>query len=69
MKFPNLFMRVLLKEELRLILIKLVKYQGEEAVFSIPDGEILSGTMKTNKKKLVEAWIEIHQDELNCNPN
>lgn len=30
MKFPNLFMRVLLKEELRLILIKLVKYQGEE---------------------------------------
>ena len=41
-----------------------VKYQGEEAVFSIPDGEILEGSMKTNKRKLVEAWILIHQDEL-----
>ena len=41
-----------------------VKYQGEEAVFSIPNGEILEGNMKTNKKKLVEAWILIHQDEL-----
>ena len=41
-----------------------VKYQGEEAVFSIPDGKILNGTMKTNKRKLVEAWILIHEDEL-----
>ena len=41
-----------------------VKYQGEEAVFSIPDGKVLSGEMKTNKKKLVEAWILIHEDEL-----
>ncbi len=41
-----------------------VKYQDEEAVFSIPDGKILNGTMKTNKRKLVEAWILIHEDEL-----
>ena len=41
-----------------------VKYQGEEAVFSIPDGKILEGNMKTNKKKLVKAWILIHEDEL-----
>ncbi len=41
-----------------------VKYQGEEAVFSILDGKILEGNMKTNKKKLVEAWILIHEDEL-----
>jgi len=41
-----------------------VKYQGEEAVFSIPDGEILEGNMKSSKKKLVEAWILIHEDEL-----
>ena len=41
-----------------------VKYQGEEAIFSIPDGKILEGNMKTNKKKLVEAWILIHEDEL-----
>ena len=41
-----------------------VKYQGEEAVFSIPDGKILNGKMKTKKRKLVEAWILIHEDEL-----
>ena len=41
-----------------------VKYQGEEAVFSIPDGKIISGKMKSSKKKLVVAWILIHEDEL-----
>ena len=41
-----------------------IRYQGEEAVFSIPDGKILEGNMKTNKRKLVEAWILIHEDEL-----
>jgi hypothetical protein len=41
-----------------------VKYQGEEAVFSIPNGEIIEGNMKSNKRKLVEAWILIHEDEL-----
>ncbi|MDD2652194.1 MAG: DUF4160 domain-containing protein [Sulfurimonas sp.] len=41
-----------------------VKYQDEEAVFSIPNGEILEGTMKSSKRKLVVALIEIHQDEL-----
>ena len=44
-----------------------VKYQGEEAIFSIPDGKILEGDMKTKKKKLVEAWILIHEDELMAN--
>ena len=41
-----------------------VKYQGEQAVFTIPEGKILEGDMKTSKCKLVEAWIEIHNDEL-----
>jgi hypothetical protein len=41
-----------------------IKYQGEEAVFSLLDSSILSGTMKTNKRKLLEAWILIHNDEL-----
>ena len=41
-----------------------VKYQGQEAVFSIPDGELISGGLKSNKAKLVQAWIEIHRDEL-----
>jgi len=41
-----------------------VKYQDEEAVFSIEDAELITGTLKSNKKRLVQAWIEIHKDEL-----
>ena len=41
-----------------------VKYQEQEAVFSIPQGELLQGELKPNKMKLVQAWIEIHQEEL-----
>jgi hypothetical protein len=41
-----------------------VKYQDEEAVISIIDGQLLEGTLKINKMKLVQAWIEIHNDEL-----
>ena len=41
-----------------------VKYQDQEAVFSLPDGELISGGLKSNKAKLAQAWIEIHRDEL-----
>jgi hypothetical protein len=41
-----------------------VKYQEQEAVFSIPEGELLEGDLKRNKAKLVQAWIEIHQEDL-----
>ncbi len=41
-----------------------VRYQEEEAVLSIPDGQLLEGSLKANKMKLVQAWIEIHQEEL-----
>ena len=41
-----------------------VRYQEQEAVFSISDGEVLEGQLKINKRKLVQAWIEIHQDDL-----
>lgn len=44
-----------------------VKYQDEEAVFRIPDGELLSGSIPRAKMKLVYAWIELHQDELMAN--
>lgn len=37
---------------------------GKSTVIAIDDGEILSGTLPRNKMKLVEAWIEIHQEEL-----
>ena len=41
-----------------------VRYQDEEAFISIIDGQLLEGTLKANKMKLVLAWIEIHNDEL-----
>jgi len=44
-----------------------VRYQDEEAVISIPDGVLLEGDLKIGKIKLVQAWIEIHQDELLAN--
>lgn len=31
---------------------------------SIPDGEIIEGTIRANKMKLVQAWIEIHSEDL-----
>ena len=40
------------------------EYQGEIAVYSIPDGELLAGAMNPNKQKLIVAWIEIHSDDL-----
>jgi hypothetical protein len=41
-----------------------VKYQSEWAVFSIPEGEIIEGELKTDKAKLVQAWILIHNEDL-----
>ena len=44
-----------------------VKYQEQEVVLSIPEGEVLEGELKRNKMKLVQAWVEIHQEELMAN--
>lgn len=41
-----------------------VEYSGEEAVVSIPDGGVMEGSLRSAKLKLVQAWIEIHQEEL-----
>ena len=35
-----------------------------EAVISIPNGELLDGELPPAKMRLVLAWIEIHKDEL-----
>ena len=40
------------------------KYQDEEAVISVIDGLLIEGLLKPNKMKLVQAWIEIHREEL-----
>ena len=44
-----------------------VEYSGENAVISIPEGEILAGSLPKSKMKLLLAWIEIHKDELMAN--
>lgn len=41
-----------------------VKYGELEAVYKIPDGNILEGSLPSNKDKLVQAWIEIHKENL-----
>jgi hypothetical protein len=41
-----------------------IRYQDFRAVFGIPDGDLLAGDLPPKKKKLVEAWIEIHAEEL-----
>jgi hypothetical protein len=44
-----------------------VKYQGEWAVISILEGEIIEGDLKSDKIKLVQAWILIHKEDLLAN--
>lgn len=46
-----------------------VRYQGEEAVISIGDGEIFDGTLPPKQLKMVQAWIEIHKDDCSWTGN
>lgn len=41
-----------------------VRYQDQEAVFRIPEGDLMEGELKQRQMRLVQAWIEIHQEEL-----
>jgi len=41
-----------------------VKYQDDEVIVSIPDGTVLDGAIPAAKMKLLQAWIELHKDEL-----
>lgn len=40
------------------------QYQGDEVVVALPGGEILEGGIPANKMKLLQAWLELHKDEL-----
>jgi len=44
-----------------------VQFAEQNVVLQIPDGLVLDGELRANKLKLVQAWIEIHQDELMAN--
>ena len=41
-----------------------IQYQDFEAVLALPQGDLLQGDFPSNKMKLVQAWMEIHKDEL-----
>jgi hypothetical protein len=42
------------------------EYSGDEVVVGL-DGEVLEGSIPKPKMKLLEAWMEIHKDELVAN--
>lgn len=39
-------------------------YQEQTAVFSIGGVELLAGSIPQRQRRLVEAWVELHQEEL-----
>ena len=41
-----------------------MEYGDESAVLAIPSGEVLKGSIRASRLKLVQVWIEIHQEEL-----
>ncbi len=43
------------------------KYAEFEASITIGDGEILAGDLPRKQLRLVQAWIELHKDELLAN--
>jgi cyanate lyase len=41
-----------------------VEYQGQNAVFAIPSGELLEGNLPAKKVRQVQVWIDLHEEEL-----
>ena len=42
------------------------EYSGEEIVVAL-DGTVLEGEIPRSKMKLLDAWMEIHHDDLEAN--
>jgi muramidase (phage lysozyme) len=42
-------------------------YQDQVAIYTIDEIELISGSLPTRQKRLVEAWAELHQQELVSN--
>ncbi len=41
-----------------------IRYNDFKAILKIPDGELLEGNLPGRQMKLVQPWIELHQDDL-----
>lgn len=39
-------------------------YQDDVAVFSLEPIDLIAGSLPRRQRRLVEAWAELHQDEL-----
>ena len=46
-----------------------VKYQDDEVILEIPNGKVLEGKIPNSKMKLIQAWVELHKDELMADLN
>ena len=42
-------------------------YQDETAVIAIDDVELIAGNLPRRQQRLIEAWTELHQEELQDN--
>ena len=40
------------------------RYGGEEVSVAIKTGRVLAGALPPGKMRLVQAWLELHRDEL-----
>ena len=40
------------------------RYNEFKASIAIPNGDVLEGSLPVRQMKLIQAWIELHQDDL-----
>ena len=40
------------------------EFSGEWAVLEIPSGHVIDGDLPSRKMRTLQAWIELHQEEL-----
>jgi len=41
-----------------------VRYQGMQASISLVDGSLLAGDIPAKQLRMVQVWIDLHQEEL-----
>ena len=41
-----------------------IRYNEHKAVIEIPNGSVLEGGLPSRQMKLVQAWLELHHEEL-----
>jgi hypothetical protein len=46
-----------------------VSYQDDSAVLSIPDGEILAGSLPQRQLRMIRVWMDLRREDLLANWN